>query len=99
VGDFDRNQITRTFVDKVEGEARTNMRAQRVRELDTDKRLLYEIIHTEGEVEDGDLHRQYDDRAQDPVSRSTRRKYLARLSEYELVEETGESRGKRYLTA
>lgn len=39
-----REEITRALVDDLEGDARADMRAHRVRELDTDKRLLYEII-------------------------------------------------------
>lgn len=92
----DCNQITRPLVDDVEGAARADMRAQRVRELDTDKRLLYEIIQTEGKVDAGELHRRYEERVQDPVTRSTRRKYLGRLEDYELISSIGRGRGKQY---
>ncbi|CAM2928201.1 hypothetical protein HASA104033_08695 [Halobacterium salinarum] len=93
----DCDQITRAIVEDVEEEARAEMRTHRVRELDTDKRLLYEIIQEAGDVDAGTLHARYEDRSQDPVARSTRRKYLGRLVEYELIAVEGSGRGKRYL--
>lgn len=91
-----REEITEALVDDVEADARAEMRAHRVRELDTDKRLLYEIIREAGELDAGTLHARYENRAQDPVARSTRRKYLSRLGDYELVTSVGTGRGKRY---
>ncbi|WP_232702198.1 Cdc6/Cdc18 family protein [Halobacterium wangiae] len=91
-----REEITQALVADVEVDARADMRAHRVRELDTDKRLLYEIVREAGELDAGTLHARYEDRAQDPVARSTRRKYLGRLSEYELVYSDGVGRGKHY---
>jgi cell division control protein 6 len=89
--------ITKHIVDLAESEARAEMQAHRIRELDTDKRLLYEIITDGGEIKAGTLHARYEAQAQDPVSRASRRKYLSRLDEYELIEMTGSGRGKRYL--
>ncbi|MXR20325.1 Cdc6/Cdc18 family protein [Halobacterium bonnevillei] len=93
----ERDEITQALVDETEADARADMEAHRVRELDTDKRLLYELVQEAGELGAGTLHARYEDRAQDPVARSTRRKYLGRLSEYGLIDERGAGRGKQYI--
>jgi hypothetical protein len=50
-----------------------------------------------GEWDAETLYARYEHRSQSPVARSTRRKYLGRLVEYELVDIEGSGRGKRYL--
>ncbi|MDH5020379.1 hypothetical protein [Halobacterium rubrum] len=81
----------------MENKAYADMHAHRVQELDTDKRLLYEIIQEAGEIDAGTLHSRYENQAQDPVARSARRKYLGRLGDYDLIDTTGNGKGKRYL--
>lgn len=93
----DREMLTTDIVDEAEAEARADMRAYRIRELDTDKRLLYEIIQEAGEIDAGTLHACYENKAQNPVARSTRRKYLGRLGDYDLIDTEGSGKGKRYL--
>jgi len=92
-----REQLDRSVVNEAKGSARDAIRQSRVRQLDTDKRLLYELVRDAGRLDGGTLHERYESEAQDPVARSTRRKYLARLEEYELVESVGEGRGKEYV--
>lgn len=89
--------LSREVVDEAKGAARDSVRQSRVRQLDTDKRLLYELVRDAGRLDGGTLHERYEAEAQDPVARSTRRKYLSRLEEYELVESVGEGRGKEYV--
>jgi len=89
--------VTTNIVDEVEGDAYADMHMHRVQEMGTDKRLLYEIIQEAGEIDAGTLHSRYENQAQNPVTRSTRRKYLGRLRESDLVDTEGSGKGKRYL--
>jgi len=93
----DHDRLDRELVDEAKGAARDAVRESRVRQLDTDKRLLYELVREAGRLDAGTLHERYETQAQDPVARSTRRKYLARLEDYELVDSTGEGRGTEYV--
>ncbi|MFC3476293.1 Cdc6/Cdc18 family protein [Halobacterium litoreum] len=94
--DDERDEITADVVEAAKESARGAVRQSRVRRLGTDKRLLYEIIRDAGDLDGGTLHARYEDRAQDPVARGTRRKYLARLEEYDLIASEGNGRGKTY---
>lgn len=92
-----RERLDRSVVDEAKGSARDAIRQSRVRQLDTDKRLLYELVRDAGRLDGGTLHERYESEAQDPVARSTRRKYLGRLEDYELLESNGKGRGTEYV--
>jgi len=66
--------------------------------------LLYAIIYGAGEVAAPDLHSRYDeladrvyyDRALEPIGRRSRRNKLQKLTEYGLIEWSGEHQHRRY---
>lgn len=89
-------QITPDVVDGVTDEAEQDIRSTRVRDLSTHKRLLYEIIQDAGEIGASELHATYESRANDPKTKSTRRRYLGSLEDYDLISSHGNGRGKRY---
>ncbi|AEH38859.1 Cdc6/Cdc18 family protein [Halopiger xanaduensis] len=95
--DDDRSQITTGVINQVRAAALEEIHLERVEDLGTHKRLLYDIIEAAGEIPATELHETYEERAQDPKARSTRRRYLANLEEkYGLIESNGNGRGKVY---
>ncbi|ELY64713.1 Cdc6/Cdc18 family protein [Natrinema versiforme] len=95
--DDDRSQITTAVVDEVRTAALEEIHLERVEDLGTHKRLLYDIIEAAREVSGSQLHETYEQRAQNPKAKSTRRKYLVNLEEkYGLIESNGNGKGKVY---
>lgn len=88
--------ITTDLIDDVADDAHEDIRQRKVRELDTEKRLLYDIVLNNAGIKAGDLREKYEARSVSPVSDSTRRKYLSRLDEYDLIDSWGRGRGTRY---
>jgi len=93
------DRLTVDVVVEVADQARDDLRARRIRYLGTHKRALYEVIRDAGPdgVRAGELHERYEQRVQEPKTRRTRRRYLDRLQEYELIESGGEKSGRRYV--
>lgn len=89
-------RITADLIGDVESNARTEIVEELVRDLSTPKRLLFEIVLEERELESSDLAEKYREQSCDPVSASTRHRYLQSLIEYELIEKRGETRGTTY---
>lgn len=94
----EHSQITPAVVDKIQSLAHEDIRRRTIRELDTHKRLLYDIIQNAGPIKAPSLREEYEDRAANPVADATRRKYLRRLAEYDLIESWGSGCGTRYRT-
>ncbi|QCS42642.1 Cdc6/Cdc18 family protein [Natrinema versiforme] len=95
--DDDRSQITTEVVDDVRSAALEEIHLERVEDLGTHKRLLYDIIEAARKVSGSQLHETYEQRAQNPKAKSTRRRYLANLEEkYGLIESNGNGKGKVY---
>ncbi|MBZ6495647.1 Cdc6/Cdc18 family protein [Natrinema longum] len=95
--DCDRSQITIDIVDEVRAAALEEIHLERVEDLGTHKRLLYDIIEVSGTIPGSELHDTYEQRAQNPKAKSTRRRYLSNLEEkYGLIESNGSGRGKTY---
>ncbi|WP_435551945.1 Cdc6/Cdc18 family protein [Natrinema sp. CGMCC1.2065] len=93
----DRSKITVDVVDAERDAALKEIHLERVEDLGTHKRLLYDIIESAEEVPSTELHETYEQRAQDPRAKSTRRKYLQNLEEkYGLIESNGNGKGKSY---
>lgn len=84
------------LIDASQEDAREDIRRRKIRELDTEKRLLYDIVLENPEISAGDLREKYERRSVNHVADSTRRRYLSRLEEYDLIEGVGRGRGKRY---
>ncbi|NGM67876.1 AAA family ATPase [Natronolimnobius sp. AArcel1] len=93
----DRSQITTAVVDDNRTAAREEIHLDRVEDLGTHKRLLYDIIEAAGEVPATELHEAYEQRAQTPKATSTRRRYLSNLEDkYGLIDSSGNGKGKAY---
>ncbi len=90
------DRITPSLIEEVTGDAYRERREQKVNGLSTHHRLLYDIIEEHGEISAGDLHATYEERAQDPRARSSRRRYLHVLENYDLVEKEGATRDAVY---
>ncbi|GGL26000.1 cell division control protein Cdc6 [Halarchaeum grantii] len=91
----DGRYITVDVVDGVVGEARDVINEQRVAELSTEKRILFELIAQSGRISASDLRARYKQQRSDPVASRTRRKYLRALEEhYGLIASSGTGRGK-----
>jgi Cdc6-like AAA superfamily ATPase len=80
----------------VQEDAREEIHERHVDTLGTHQRHLYEIIRDAEEIGASDLHARYEGRVSEPRVKSTRRKYLQSLERYELIESSGQGRGKRY---
>ncbi|WP_136688673.1 Cdc6/Cdc18 family protein [Halorhabdus amylolytica] len=96
VEEQDMRSLTPAVVDAIVDEAEMDMRERRVRSLGTHQRILFEIIESAGEIKSGELHEEYEREAQHPKAKSTRRKYLASLQRYGLIESEGFGRGTVY---
>lgn len=95
--DDNRSQIIPRVVDEIRSDALEEIQLERVEDLGTHKRLLYDIIESAREVRTTELHETYEERAQDPKAKSTRRRYLVNLeSKYGLIESSGNGKGKVY---
>ncbi|PCR89419.1 Cdc6/Cdc18 family protein [Natrinema ejinorense] len=95
--DGDRSQITVEVVDDNRTAALEEIHLERVEDLGTHKRLLYDIIEASGKVPSTELHDAYEQRAQNTKAKSTRRRYLTNLEEkYGLIESNGNGKGKVY---
>jgi len=92
----DVRELTADVVDAIRDDAAAEERTQRVRDLGTHLRLLYEIVQEAGRIDAGTLHARYEDQIADPRAESTRRKYLASLERYDLIEHVGTTRNREY---
>jgi Cdc6-like AAA superfamily ATPase len=101
-----REQITREDVPPALERAREAVRRSNLRSLPVGHLLVYHIIQQAGEIDAPEFHSRYDAVAdaalqgipdETPVSQQTRRRYLDKLSEYDLVKWVGERKGRRYI--
>lgn len=92
------SELTESVVQEVAEDAREDIRSNHKRHLGTHQQVLYEIIQEAGSkgVTAGELHNQYERRAQEPKTKRTRRRYLDSLQRYDLIESEGSTRGRRY---
>ncbi|GGN08017.1 Cdc6/Cdc18 family protein [Halarchaeum nitratireducens] len=91
----ERRYVTLEIVDSVVGEARDAINEQRVADLSTEKRILFELVAQAGPISASDLRARYKQQRDDPVASRTRRKYLRALEEhYALIASSGQGRGK-----
>lgn len=92
-----RDLITVEDVEAVADDARADIRERYVEKLSTHQRLLYKIVRDAGEISASDLHAAYEDRAKEPKSRATRRRYLDSLEREDMIDAVGDTRARRYL--
>ena len=92
----DRSCLSPGLVEDVADDAETEVHKRNIQRLSTHQRILLEIIREDEKVSAGDLHDEYEQRAQNPKSKPTRRRYLQSLERYDLVEQVGATRGTYY---
>ncbi|NLV10681.1 Cdc6/Cdc18 family protein [Halomicrobium sp. HM KBTZ05] len=90
------NQLTKPVVDAVADDAASEIRDRNIRSLGSHHRLLLRIIRDADGIDSGTLHARYEDRAQSPKARSTRRRYLRSLCQSDLIERDGSTQDSRY---
>ncbi|MFC4550088.1 MULTISPECIES: Cdc6/Cdc18 family protein [Halorussus] len=88
--------ISPAVVSQIRKDAQRDIRSSRIAELSTHQRLLFDILREAGELSAGELHSRYEEQANNPKTRSARRRYLGSLEDYELITSRGAGRGTRY---
>jgi orc1/cdc6 family replication initiation protein len=76
--------------------ARSELRADRQERLGEHQRALYDVITEAGRIAPGKAYERYSSRVDDPRTRRRVRDYVRKLDAYDLIEITGENRGRRY---
>ncbi|WP_049986485.1 Cdc6/Cdc18 family protein [Halobellus rufus] len=89
--------VTREHARAVESDAKAEVRQRYISEFGTDLRLLYEIVAEHEPIRAEKLKARYEAEAADPVADSTRRTYLKRLRQYDVIEKEGRGRGAAYV--
>ena len=77
--------------------SRYHRRKRTLGQLQSDQRLLYDIINEYGEIAPGTLYDEYQQRASSPVVQRTLRNYLSKLDQYNLIDATGTGPNRRYV--
>ncbi|WP_336024781.1 Cdc6/Cdc18 family protein [Halobellus salinisoli] len=88
--------VTPEHAHAVEDDAQVEIRQRYISEFGTDLRLLYEIVAEHAPIGVEKLKARYEAQAADPVADSTRRTYLKRLRQYDVIEKQGRGRGAAY---
>jgi Cdc6-like AAA superfamily ATPase len=96
VDDGQARTLNTQVVDAVADSAEVALAKTREQSFGVHQKALYEIIREAGSLKAGELHREYEERMDDPRESSTRWRYLDRLEAYGLIETTGTGRGTRY---
>jgi Cdc6-like AAA superfamily ATPase len=91
-----RTEIDDGIVEGAIPEGKRAVKQRAVESLTHHQRALYEVVDEAGEIAPGDLYDRYCERVEDPKSKRTVRKYLAKLDQYNLVQSVGEKRGRTY---
>ncbi|WP_135806795.1 Cdc6/Cdc18 family protein [Halorussus marinus] len=84
------------LVEDVVDDAETDVQERNIQRLSTHQQILHDIVRENGEIAAGDLREEYEKRAQNPKSETTRRRYLQSLERYDLIEQIGATRGTYY---
>jgi len=88
--------ISDEMIEDAVPEAKESIRQKTIDGLNHHQQVLYEIIVDEGEVGPSSLYDEYRDRVDDPKTERTLRNYLAKLHQYNLIEMSGYTKGRRY---
>ncbi|MFD1634644.1 Cdc6/Cdc18 family protein [Haloplanus ruber] len=94
--EYEGVSLSPELVEDAVNDAEAEVHQRKVELLSTHQRLLYQIIREYGEIGASKLHAEYEERAQNPKSSSTRYRYLRSLEYYELIEKIGATRGSEY---
>ncbi|QZA89534.1 AAA family ATPase [Salinarchaeum sp. IM2453] len=97
-------QIQSTDIDDCFPRARRQIRKSNLRSLPFHHQVLYAILHQADELTSRELHQRYEQLADEvyataavtPIGKRARRDKLRKLQSYDLVEQHGENRWRRY---
>lgn len=64
--------------------------------LNKDQQVLYEVIEDNGSVKPRELYSKYRERVENPKVNRTLRKYLSKMTDYNLIGSRGERKGREY---
>jgi len=89
-------EIGDEMIEGAVSEAKVEIRQTNVERLTPDQRLVYDIVQEHGVISPSDLYAEYQEQSPDPRTNRMVRKYLKKLSRYNLIEAQGANRGRRY---
>ncbi|WP_255197749.1 Cdc6/Cdc18 family protein [Halorarius litoreus] len=89
-------EITDSHIHSAIPEAKDNLRQRSLDKLTDDQRLVYDILLEHGSLMPKDVYAKYEQRADEPKTNRTVRKYLSKLDHYGLVESEGDGPSRRY---
>jgi Cdc6-like AAA superfamily ATPase len=90
------DRIMSEMIAGVVSEAKLEIEQQTISQLTPHQRVLYDIIHEEGQVDPPVLYQKYQNRVDDPKTQRTVRNYLAKLAHYNLIEADGNTKSRTY---
>lgn len=90
------DRITSGIIGSVVSEAKLEIEQQTISQLTPHQRVLYDIVHEEGEVDPPALYKKYQNRVDDPKTQRTVRNYLAKLEHYNLIRADGNTKARTY---
>lgn len=90
------DEITEDHIRTAIPAARDNLRQRSLDKLTADQRLIYDVLLEVGALMPKEIHERYSERASDPKTKRTVRKYLRKLEQYNLVDSEGEGPSRRY---
>lgn len=91
-----QSAITDKIIREAVSEAKAEVTQKNVEKLTDHQRTLYEIITDHGNIAPGDLYTAYQEAVEDAKTKRMVRNYLQKMCHYNLIEATGENRGRRY---
>jgi orc1/cdc6 family replication initiation protein len=77
-------------------EAEHDVRRKTLSKLSKHQRVLYEIVHELDGPSGAEIRERYEERVAEPKVARTRRRYLTKLCDYDLLAKEGEGRGRTY---
>ncbi|WP_273837121.1 Cdc6/Cdc18 family protein [Halococcus sp. PRR34] len=77
-------------------EGKREVQQKNIKQLTPHQRELYEIVRKHEAISPGELYDHYRERVEDPKTDRTVRNHLSKLAHYNLLEKTGDGRGRTY---
>lgn len=88
--------IAGTHIEETVPHAKAEIKRKNLQKLNTDQRLLYDIIADHGEIRPGNLYEEYEEQAPEPKTKRMVRYDLQKMCHYNLIVAEGENRGRTY---
>lgn len=97
----DKEEITEKILEDALPEAEKENKSKNIEKLNKHQKALYDAIEDEEEISPGDLYEEYEERIKeegaDPKVKRTLRKYLEKMTHYNLIRSEGEGRWRKYM--